>query len=1093
MDIKNVVSLNEQKSTALVSRILQKTIIFSVTALLILGMVLPFVLLTTSTENANITLQDNSWETERSLAVNKAKNNPILLSPAATDDWLEDNDNITLAKDVTLGNRTVNLKVSGNDPDFYNITPYAGYFLMIEINYTASETDFDLRVYNAAEIVIANGNSSGSTDAVRLDLTTASSSHYYAEIFVANETILGPQYNASQLYTYDLLVFMEDRFGNNFYQSNNDTLNAVDLPTTTNPTDFYENFTVSSLIRPNDTYRFLLWETNEANITIEGGLATGGPIFTDLSGAGASEGLYAMLLDPAGTEITSYRQFWDSANQSTVGSIVFTAGSSGYYYLTLWFNFNNPSQAMVHLTLDVDDSTDGINHSGSSFANAPTIRGGISFDGADDYISIPDSPNLRLSQTMTVETWLKISSYPSDYTRIIGKGDYTRRNYGLWLQSDGRLLWQIYSSGGYSTLTSTSVCQISTWYHIAATYNSTYLKIFIDGALDSSVAYSQVPYTSDDPVTIGYSGYHQYYHGLLDEVRILNVALSDSDILQDASSVPTLPLRAGTVAWYLLEGNNDITISDNSGNGNTGTIYGGAQRISSEVFDGFWTSANYPDYFKIILKKDDILDVSVNFFYALGDLNLFLFNSSGMTNLFVASTSEVDEERINAFRSPQAAEYYLFLNSTISGQRYYNSTFQIHFDDLYEDNDYFLDPAPLEAKNSTYNLFLEKTESDFFSLELGYHDFLNVSITFNGSIGNLDLTLFDRISGNILEFSSNSSGSREIVTWLSPIESSVIIRIYAPADGGITEIGAEYQLIIAISPTDDRYEDNDDLDSAFLIGEARISGLIVRDTDPDYYMVYLLKDEPLQVDLTYIHADGNIDLWILNDGGTPISKGETLTDNESISSTAPFDGVYYVYVHLANGTVNFYNIIISYTEKEDSFEDNDSPEQATIVTSGTYQDIHLRWGDPDFYNITIPTIVEFVNITAEFNRSLGNLIMELYMPNGTIFSVGETLSNTTEGIDLNTATIPSFGDYFLRVWLNNTEAIAPLAHDMTIALTEAVVLNTTIRSIPFPEPSREFLFLSSSDLDPALIVTMFLGGMGSGVVVIIFLKRRFGT
>ncbi|MFQ5981544.1 MAG: LamG domain-containing protein [Candidatus Heimdallarchaeota archaeon] len=1088
----NILPLKNQKSTSNLPRILQKTIISSVTALLILGMVLPFVLITTSTESANMSYRDNSWETERSLPVNDVKKNPTILSPAATDDWLEDNDNIALAKSVTIGNQTASLRASGNDPDFYNITPSAGYFLMIEIQYDASETDFDIRVYNAGETVVALGNASGSTDAVRLDLSTASSTHYYAEVFVANETILDPQYNASQLYTYDLFVFLEDRFGKNFYQSNNDTLNAVDLPTTTNPTDFHENVTVSSLIRPNDTYRFLLWETNEVNITVEGALTSGGPIFTELSGI-ASEGLFTMILDPTGTEITSYRKFWDSSNQTTVDSVVFTAGSSGYYYLKLWFNYTNPSQAMVHLTLDVDDSTDGINHSGSSFATAPTIRGGINFEGEDDYISIPDAPNLRLGQTMTIEAWLKISSYPSDWARIIGKGDNTRRNYGLWLKSDGHILWQIFSPGGSIDLESNSICQIGTWYYVAASYNSTHLKIYIDGTLDKSAAYPQVPYTSDDPVTIGYSGYHHYYEGLLDEVRILNVALTDSEISADASSVPTLPIRAGTVAWYLLEGNNDTTISDNSGSGNTGTIYGGARRASSEILEGFWASANYPDYFRVILKKDDILDVSVNFFHALGDLNLYLFNSSGMTNLFAASTSELDEERISAFRSPQAAEYYLFLNSTIPGQRYYNSTFQIHFDDLYEENDYFLDPAPLKARNSTYNLFLEKTESDFFSLELGYQDLLNVTITFNGSIGNLDLAIYDRISGNVLGSSSHSSGSHEIVTWLSPIESSIIIRIYAPMDGGITEVGVEYQLLIAIRPTDDRYEDNDDLDSAFLIGEASISDLIVRNNDPDYYMVYLLNDEPLRVDLTYIHADGNIDLWILDDGGTPISKGETVTDNESISTTASSDGVHYVYVHLSNGTVNFYNITISYTEKEDSFEDNDSPEQATIITSGAYQDIHLRWGDPDFYNITIPAIVEFVNITAEFNRSLGNLIMELYMPNGTIFSVGETLSNTTEGIDLRTATIPFFGEYYLRLWLNNTEAVTPLVHDMTLALTEAAELNTTIRSIPFPEPSREFLFLSSSDLDPALIVTMFIGGMGSGAIVIILLRRRFGT
>jgi hypothetical protein len=727
----------------------------------------------------------------------------------------------------------------------------------------------------------------------------------------------------------------------------------------------------------------------------------------------------------------------------------------------------------------------------------------MSFDGVDDQVIIPDSPNLRLGTAMTIELWLKTSTNPSDWVRLVGKG-VNYRNYGVWIQAGtGRILWQIYSGGGNNNVFSTNAVTDGAWHHVAVTYNGSIMAIYIDGSLDGSNAYTQTPYTSGDPLKLGYGDIHDFYEGLLDEVRIINSSLTAAMIRQDFASSPKYPTRPATVAWYQFRENSGTTVGDNSGTNNNGTIEGGASLDFTETDTGLWTSSVYPDYYNVSLYENEILDISASFIHALGDINLYLYNDSAKTEIIMSSTSHTDREQLGYFLSPRDATYYLFLNSSSSGQRYYDLSFAVLTDDLYEDNDYLLYPAPLEAKNATYRLFLEKTESDFFDIELSYQDFLNVTVAFNGSVGDVNLALYDRISGDLLGKSNNPSGNREIVTWLSPTESSVIIRVYAPLGGGISDaplgggisgIGMEYLLIIAISPNDDRFEDNDEQDTANLIGEASLSELIVRNDDPDYYMFYLLRSEPFQVNLAYIYADGNIDLWILDAEGTPIEKGETHTDDESISATAPSDGVYYAYVHLANATVNYYNLTISYTEneQEESFEDNDYPEEATLVVGGTYRDVPVRWGDPDYYNITITDIIEFVSIHAEFNRSLGNLALELYLPNGTLFSKGITLSNTTEGIDLSVLSLPFFGEYTFRVWLNTTTALPPLTHDLILLLTDATPLNTSIYSIPFPDPSREFAFLPASEVDPVLIATIFVGGLSAGAVVIIILRRRFG-
>ncbi|MFW9914921.1 MAG: LamG domain-containing protein [Candidatus Thorarchaeota archaeon] len=1085
---KDLQTLRKQQSIASISRILQKTAMISIAALLIIGMVLPLFLITSSMAIPNISYQDNSRETETGLAGSKSRIPPNLCSPATTDDWLEDNEDFANAKDITLGNLTSDLRAAGNDEDYFRILPSPGYFLMIEIHYNASETDFDLRVYDSPHesSLVIEGNSTGPIDAVRLVPIT---SPYYARVFVSSGMRSDSDYDDTQLYTYDLKAYLEDDFGSNFYQHNNDTQTAADLPTTGNPTDSYEDLTVSSLIRPNDMYRFPVWQGNEANITVAGDLPSGN--FTNWPGAPVYT-LNASILD-ANQNLVD-QTIWDTDNQSTPGSMNFIASMTGYYYLLFQFEYVNGTQAMYSLSLDIDDSIDGgLSHSGSSFDNAPIIRGGLSFDGVDDQVIIPDSPNLRLGTDMTIELWVKTSTMPSDWVRLVGKG-VTYRNYGVWIQAGtGRILWQIYSSGGNIDLLGTSTVTDGVWHHVAVTYNGSIMAIYIDGSLDGSAAYTQTPSTSGDPLKLGYGGIHDFYEGLLDEVRIINSSLTAAMVRADHASSPKYPIRPATVAWYQFRENSGAIIADNSGANNTGTIEGGASLDFIETATGLWTSSVYPDYYNVSLYENEILDLSASFIHALGDINLYLYNDSAKTEIIMSSTSHTDKEHLGYFLSPRDATYYLFISSSSSGQRYYDLSFAVLTDDLYEENDYLLFPASLEAKNATYSLFLEKTESDFFNIELSYQDFLNVTMAFNGSIGDLDLALYDSLSGDLLGKSNDSSGNREIVTWLSPTESSVIIRVYAPLGGGISGIGIEYLLIVAISPNDDRFENNDEQEAAYLFGEASVTGLIVRSDDPDYYMFYLLRSEPFQVTLTYAYADGNIDLWILDEEGTVIEKAETLTDDESISSTAPSDGVYYAYVHLADAPVNFYNLTISYTEEGDEFEDNDDPEEATSVSSGTYGEIPVRWGDPDFYSVLIPDVIGIVSIHAEFNQSLGDLGLELFLPNGTLFTIGITLSNTTEGIDLSASSLPFFGEYILRVWLNTTYAVPPLAHDLVLLMTHATPLNTSIYSIPFPDPSREFAFLPEAEVDPVLIAMIFVGGLSAGAVVIIILRRRFGV
>ena len=68
----------------------------------------------------------------------------------------------------------------------------------------------------------------------------------------------------------------------------------------------------------------------------------------------------------------------------------------------------------------------------------------------------------------------------------------------------------------------------NTWTHLAATYDGATLKLYVNGVLVSSGARQRnVSATSTNPLEIGGDSiFGQYFAGIIDEVRVYNVALT---------------------------------------------------------------------------------------------------------------------------------------------------------------------------------------------------------------------------------------------------------------------------------------------------------------------------------------------------------------------------------------------------------------------------------------------------------------------------------------------------------------------------------------------------------------------------------------
>jgi|GEM_PF-2172616 len=177
-------------------------------------------------------------------------------------------------------------------------------------------------------------------------------------------------------------------------------------------------------------------------------------------------------------------------------------------------------------------------------------------------VIVPDASDLRLTGDMTVEFWFKKTAEASDWQRIVGKGDATHRNYGIWEENGAgqRLLFQQYNSGS-SVLHffSNSTIPLNVWTHVAAVVQGSTGYLYINGVLDATGARSGPPSTSADPLRIGYGQVHTYFPGYVDEVAIYASALSGSRIAAHYAAriqpvdYPQIVVADGANAYYRFD------------------------------------------------------------------------------------------------------------------------------------------------------------------------------------------------------------------------------------------------------------------------------------------------------------------------------------------------------------------------------------------------------------------------------------------------------------------------------------------------------------------------------------------------------------
>lgn len=250
----------------------------------------------------------------------------------------------------------------------------------------------------------------------------------------------------------------------------------------------------------------------------------------------------------------------------------------------------------------------------------------LSFDGSSSYVNIGDKYDFTNNAPFSFSLWVNPTDIStSTWRRIISKevtDGNGRQGIILYQNKDtSQIVLEMWRDGTSKSATTTNV-PLNSWTYITATYDGTNMRIYQNGILKGTTASSLSLSDISANFVIGrYSSGGGYYKGKLDEPKVYNYALSDTQIKanynargSEVGSAAVLGayddenLSNGLVGYWKMDEaswTNDCSttsVTDSSGNGNNGTSCpngSGVSTLSTGKFGNAPTFDGNNDYVEV--------------------------------------------------------------------------------------------------------------------------------------------------------------------------------------------------------------------------------------------------------------------------------------------------------------------------------------------------------------------------------------------------------------------------------------------------------------------------------------------------------------
>lgn len=245
--------------------------------------------------------------------------------------------------------------------------------------------------------------------------------------------------------------------------------------------------------------------------------------------------------------------------------------------------------------------------------NSPTAVSGITslpgevFNGfsagKNGYVEIKPSASLA-NQNFTWAAWVNPTGpgTNSDGNSIVQQeiDDYSLSVALYWRPSDSRFLF-VFGNTGTEGIISRDAFPAGSFYHLAATYDGSAFRLYVNGAIEGSMSETKTVAYSTNPWTIGSAGrvgieigFPRTFSGIIDELQAFNRALSQSELqalfsagpageCKDAYALGSSSSGSGAAATAAVVPS--FVISTIAGSGATGYSGDGGPGVSAKLDD----------------------------------------------------------------------------------------------------------------------------------------------------------------------------------------------------------------------------------------------------------------------------------------------------------------------------------------------------------------------------------------------------------------------------------------------------------------------------------------------------------------------------
>ncbi|MBI4583047.1 MAG: LamG domain-containing protein [Planctomycetes bacterium] len=184
---------------------------------------------------------------------------------------------------------------------------------------------------------------------------------------------------------------------------------------------------------------------------------------------------------------------------------------------------------------DASSNGNGGSISGAAWTNLGKFGNALLFDGINDVVVVNDSNSLDLSAAMTLEAWVYPTAALSGWKCVLQKEVDT---YFLHANSHtNKPAAGITTGGSVRYIMVGSALPANAWSHLAATYDGSRLRLYVNGVEKGSAAQAGGINPSSTPLRLGGNTYgDEFFPGRIDEVRIYNRALTAAEIQTDMNT-----------------------------------------------------------------------------------------------------------------------------------------------------------------------------------------------------------------------------------------------------------------------------------------------------------------------------------------------------------------------------------------------------------------------------------------------------------------------------------------------------------------------------------------------------------------------------